>query len=63
MTNIKRKCGVCGEIISGFGYQMPSKSEQHLKDNHKEDWDKIVELNSELDKIKKKYNLYLYGIS
>lgn len=61
MTHIQKKCGVCGEVISGIGYEMPSKSLKHLQDEHKEDWLKIDELEVELRNIKDKYNLYLYG--
>lgn len=61
MTNINISCLICGKVISGIGYEMPSKSQNHLKKYHKEDWQKIEELEIKLENIKDKYGLYLYG--
>lgn len=47
------KCPKCGALISGHGYQMPGKCEQHIRESHPDDYKVLEDLKNQLS-IKRK---------
>jgi len=59
MTIIQKKCLICGKIIRGSGYEMYSLSENHLRQEHEEDWLELKNLTEKTQRIREKYGLFL----
>ena len=49
------KCGKCGELLKGVGYEMSSLSFKHIRDKHPEDKIRLDEAKNTLDNIKNEF--------
>lgn len=49
------RCPKCLIMISGAGYEMPSKCKSHIKLKHPKDFERFKELEQKLDEIKSEF--------
>lgn len=54
--NHECRCPKCLIIITGKGYEMPSKCVKHIKEKHPEDYQRLEEAKNNLEEIKKEFD-------